>query len=92
MTTKTPTTQSDKIRTAYTSLATRPGQMISLRQLRDATGLTGIAFDNALRVLIHTEPHLYLDAEPKQRQLTDADRRAAYTVGGQARHLLGIGQ
>jgi len=90
--TKAPATQSDQICAAYAKLATRPGQMIGLRQLRDETGLPGIYFDNALRVLIHVEKNLHLDAQPKQRLLTEADRRAAYVVGGQARHLLSIGQ
>lgn len=80
------------IRTAYTGLAKEPGSPVRLRLLRlRLQDVRRDEVDAALMRLV-LMPAVYLEPESKQRMLTAADWDAAITVGGEARHLLTIGQ
>lgn len=79
-----------RITAAYEDLARRPGDPVFLRRLRDK--LPDVArsdFDAALLEL-GRKPGVHLQPETKRRVLTDADRAAAISIGGDPKHLLVI--
>jgi hypothetical protein len=79
-----------RIRVAYADLVDKPGVPVRLLSMRERLGdLPSEEFDAALIRLAH-ERGVFLEPEPKLRSLTDADRRAAVRVGGEAKHLLSI--
>jgi hypothetical protein len=81
-----------RIRSAYADLAKEPGSPVLLRLLRQRLAdVTREDADAALMRLV-LMPGVYLEPESKQRMLSDADWDASITVGGEARHLLTIGQ
>ncbi|MDI5974639.1 hypothetical protein QDK53_00400 [Amycolatopsis magusensis] len=82
----------DRIRVAYTELATAPGSWVSLTRLRGALGdLPRADLDAALLQLV-LEPKTRLNPEFNQKTLTPADRAAALHTGGEDVHLLSIEQ
>jgi hypothetical protein len=87
---ETPADAVARLRAAYADLAGRAGAPVRLLPLRERLAdLPSTQFDAALLRLIH-EPGVFLEPEPKLRSLTDADRKAAVRVGGEAKHLLSI--
>ncbi|HZU57896.1 MAG TPA: hypothetical protein VFA06_18630 [Actinocrinis sp.] len=81
-----------RIRTVYADLAKEPGSPVLLRLLRQhLADISREEVDAALLQLV-LMPGVYLEPEPKQSMLSDADWHAAITVGGEARHLLTIGR
>lgn len=78
----------DRIRAAYTALAPRPGAWVGLARLRaelpDPTDI-----DTTLTELYRSGA-VSLIPEENQKVLTDDDRAAALTIGGQAKHLMAI--
>lgn len=82
-------TVDDRIRTAYTELAVRPGAWLGLTALRDALDLPREDLDTALHAL-YREGSISLIPEENQKVLTAADREAAIQVGNQAKHLMSI--
>lgn len=78
----------DRITQAYTELADRTGAWVGLRTLRrqldDVPDL-----DDALTELYRTGA-ISLIPEENQKVLTEEDRAAAITIGGQAKHLIAI--
>ena len=87
--TEAPST-ADRIRATYTALAPRPGAWVGLGLLRDElTAVTRDDLDAALHDLYRTAT-ISLIPEENQKVLTDADRAAALTIGGQAKHLIAI--
>jgi len=80
------------IRAAYAQLAKEPGSPVRLRLLREhLPDVPREEVDAALLRLV-LMPAVYLEPETKQRLLAAADWDAAITIGGEARHLLTIGQ
>ncbi|AHC24855.1 MULTISPECIES: hypothetical protein [Mycobacteriaceae] len=78
----------DRITQAYTELAERPGAWVGLRTLRQQ--LDDVAdLDDTLTQLYRTGA-ISLIPEENQKVLTDEDRAAAITIGGQAKHLIAI--
>ncbi|QVI26744.1 hypothetical protein MN2019_21085 [Mycolicibacterium neoaurum] len=78
----------DRITQAYTELADRTGAWVALRTLR--LQLTDVAdLDDTLTELYRTGA-ISLIPEENQKVLTDEDRAAAITIGGQAKHLIAI--
>ncbi|MGU3499470.1 hypothetical protein [Mycobacterium sp. C31M] len=78
----------DRIRATYTALAPRPGAWVGLARLRaELPDLTDI--DVTLTELYRSGA-VSLIPEENQKVLTDDDRAAALTVGGQAKHLMAI--
>ena len=80
----------ERIRIAYGAQSEKPGAYVGLRPLRESLAdLRRADFDAALLRLVD-EPGVYLEPEPKLRNLTKADRDAAINVGGEDKHLLSI--
>ncbi|GAA3294987.1 hypothetical protein Dvina_41325 [Dactylosporangium vinaceum] len=80
-----------RIRSAYTELATEAGAWVSLTRLRPLfSDVSRADLDAALERLYNT-PDIQLEPEANQKTLTVEDRRAAVKIGGEARHLLAIG-
>ena len=78
----------DRITQAYTELADRTGAWVGLRTLRQQ--LSDVAdLDDTLSELYRTGA-ISLIPEENQKVLTDEDRAAAITIGGQAKHLIAI--
>lgn len=63
------------IRTAYTTLAPRPGAMVGMAALREQAALTRPDFDAAITDLLDD---VFLFEDPCGDMATDADREAAY--------------
>lgn len=79
-----------RIRDAYHRLAPRPGGLIGLAELRAQLVDVGRAdLDQGLRTLQRI-PGVSVIPEPNQKTLTEADRAAAVSIGGQQCHLLAI--
>jgi hypothetical protein len=80
----------EKIRSTYEELATRPGGWVALHRLRtQLPALSRSAMDDALQRLALL-PTVHLVPEANQKTLTEADRAAAITIGGQDKHLLAM--
>jgi len=76
------------IRSVYAELTVRrPGQYVRLTEVRK--WFDGVAIDEELDRMIE-QSDVHLTAILDQAKLTDADRRAAVEIGGEARHLLTI--
>lgn len=81
----------ERIRAAYTELASEPGAWVSLTRLRPLVADVSKAdLDRALRSLLDA-PDVNLEPEANQKTLTAEDRRASVRIGGEDRHLLAIG-
>ncbi|GLW24215.1 hypothetical protein Mame01_42580 [Microbispora amethystogenes] len=79
------------IRKAYAQLADGPNAWVSLTRLRPLLGEASRELvDAALRRMI-AQPDVHLIPESNQKALSDDDRRAAVTIGDQAKHLILIG-
>jgi hypothetical protein len=80
----------DRIRATYEKLAKRPGDYVSLTELR--RGLDGAPraeVDEALREL-NRGRKVILVSDDEQELLTQEDRAAALRIGNQDKHLLAI--
>ncbi len=83
-------TTEDRIRRAYTDLASRPGGWVSLTNLRAAlTDIDRSDVDEALRAISRT-PGISLIPEENQKVLTTEDRDAAIMIGPEHKHLIAI--
>lgn len=81
-----------RIRDAYHRLAPRPGGLIGLVELRSELGdLDRADLDHGLRTLQRISG-VSVIPEPNQKTLTEADRGAAVSIGGQQCHLLAIAE
>jgi hypothetical protein len=79
-----------RIRVAYWQLAARPGEWVSItevRRLLDGTPTEQV--DDALRRL-ERERDVHIVPQTDQRLLTPADRAAAVQIGGKDKHLLKV--
>jgi hypothetical protein len=86
----TSTTIEDRIRRAYSKLAPRPGDWISLTQLRaELADAPRADVDAALHTLYRT-PDVSLIPEENQKVLSEAQREAAILIGDQHKHLIAI--
>jgi hypothetical protein len=84
--TTTPTTE-DRITATYRSLATRPGQLVSLVAIRAAiTDIDRAEQDRALKALDRART-LTLEPDPNRRALTAEAHAAAIQIGPEAKHL-----
>jgi hypothetical protein len=81
----------DRIRKAYTKLAHRPGEWVTLTALRELLG--GIPRDqvDAVLVRLNRTPSVTIVPEQNQKSLTEADRAAAVIIGNQPKHAIAIG-
>jgi hypothetical protein len=83
-------TVEDRIRDAYTTLTPRPGGWVSLAHLRaELADAPRAEIDAALHTLYRASG-VSLIPEENQKALTDTDRAAAITIGGQGKHLIAI--
>jgi hypothetical protein len=83
-------TVEDRIRDAYTTLTPRPGGWVSLAHLRaELADAPRAEIDAALHTLYRASG-VSLIPEENQKALTDTDRDAAITIGGQGKHLIAI--
>lgn len=88
--TATPQDLGVRITAAYEALAKKPGDPVFLRRIRERLpDVLAADFDAALLEL-GRRPGVHLQPETKQRVLTDADRAAAISIGGDPKHLLVI--
>jgi hypothetical protein len=79
-----------KIRSAYEELATRPGGWVGLHRLRtELPTLSRVAVDDAI-LRLSLLPTVHLVPESNQKTLTEDDRAASITAGGQEKHLIAI--
>lgn len=91
-TTKTQT-DAELIADAYQALATRPGDRVRLLAIMERFDMSVPQFHAALRALVKAhavngELGAWLEAEPKQRDLTELDHLVAFRGGGEPTHLL----
>ena len=78
------------LRKAYDTLTAGRGEQVSLADLRRAAGeLPRADVDEALRALSR-ESDVYIDPESDQKNLTDAERSAAVSIGNQDKHKIRI--
>lgn len=80
----------DRIRTAYTELATAPGAWVSLTRLRGAFADVSRSDLDAALLRLALESKVRLNPEFNQKILTPKDRAAALRTGGEDVHLLSI--
>ena len=81
----------DRIRSAYNLLADRPGQWVSLVDIRLwLQDVPRADLDAALRELACTG-QASLAPESNQKALTPEQRAAAVRLGGQDKHLIWVG-
>lgn len=83
-------TVEDRIRRAYVGLAARTGGWVGLAHLRIELGDIDRPDVDAALVNLYRTPGVSLIPEENQKTLTDSDRAAAVTIGGQAKHLIAI--
>lgn len=82
----------ERIRAAYADLATEPGGWVRLSRVRERLAdLSRDEVDAALRRL-DRRPGVLLDPEVNRKTLSDADRAAAVSIGGDDKHVLAIGR
>jgi hypothetical protein len=75
----------------YTELAGRPGEWVTLAELRTRlTGLERSVVDAAL-VSLNQLREVSIVPESNQKTLTPEQRTAAVTIGNQDRHIIAIG-
>jgi hypothetical protein len=87
---QTKATVEDLIRDVYAKLTPRPGGWVGLTHLRaELADAPRAEIDAALHTLYRT-PGVSLIREENQKALTDTDRDAAITIGGQDKHLIAI--
>lgn len=80
----------DRLRSAYSGLASREGAWVGLAHLRAALpDVSKKDFDDAV-LRLDLLPHVSLIPEANQKALTAADRAAAIHAGGDDKHLLSI--
>lgn len=80
----------ERIRDAYAGLADAPGAWVRLSRVRERLAdLSRDEVDAALRRL-DRRPGVLLDPEVNRKTLSDADRAAAVTIGGDDKHVLAI--
>lgn len=79
----------DRIRTAYTRLAPRPGGWVPLTRLRAEVDAPRADVDAAL-VALHRTPGVAVIPQEDQNLLTAEDRAAAVVIGDRPKHLIAI--
>lgn len=77
------------IRNAYAKLAAKPGDWVSLADLRDQLNIPRADVDIALKSL-NRQSGVSLIPESEQSGLTQRDRDAALKLGGQMKHNIAI--
>ncbi|WP_328645710.1 hypothetical protein OHS58_38910 [Amycolatopsis sp. NBC_00348] len=80
-----------EIRAAYQALTGEPGSWLKLAKLRDKLALPQAAVDEAL-LRLDLLPEVQLISEVSQKNISDADRKAAVHIGNQDKHLIAIKQ
>ncbi|GAA0708116.1 hypothetical protein Drose_30870 [Dactylosporangium roseum] len=84
-------TVEERIRTAYRTLAHRPGDWVSIADLRDiVTDVTAAEMDAALRRL-NRRSGVALVPEANQKTLDTRTRAAAVIIGDQPKHSISMG-
>ncbi|MBO3735476.1 hypothetical protein [Glycomyces niveus] len=93
----TPPTESkpatkEGLSTAYFALASKPGEWVSLTDLRQK--LDGVERDSLDRLIhdLHIAEDVTLIPEENRRSITIEDHAAAISIGGEDRHLIAIGR
>ncbi|GIF52638.1 hypothetical protein DFJ67_0047 [Asanoa ferruginea] len=79
------------IRDAYTEIALRPGEMVSLAALRPRLAGAARPDVDAALVALSSAPDVRIIPESNQKTLSPAQREAAVSIGNQDRHLIAIG-
>ncbi|GGL07048.1 hypothetical protein Sme01_12130 [Sphaerisporangium melleum] len=80
-----------RVRAAYAALADKPGTWVGLAKVRTLLAdLPRAEVDETLRRM-NDLPDVTLVPEANQKTLSEQDREAAVTIGGQNKHLLWIG-
>jgi hypothetical protein len=81
-----------RIRTAYRTLVSAPGEWVDLTALRPLfADVSKTDLDGALKRLLRDDD-VRLEPEPFGHRVGDEERRAAVHVGGEDRHKLAIGR
>jgi hypothetical protein len=81
----------DRIREAYTAIASAPRAWVSIAEIRRKLGdVERSDLDAALRRL-EQSPDVNIVPESNQKALSEEDRRAAVIIGDQPKHFLAIG-
>jgi hypothetical protein len=75
---------------AYRTLAAKPGAWVSLRRLRPALNEVDRSVLDAALTSLYTQPGITLIPEENQKSLTQDDRAAAVSIGGQNKHLISM--
>lgn len=83
-----PVSLTDQIGATVERLATYPGDLVSLAQLRkELPGVPRVELDRTLLTLNRSRT-FQLDPDPNRRVMTDEYRAAAISVGGEDMHLI----
>ena len=85
-----PTSAEQRIRSAYTRLAPRPGGWVSLTRLRTEVADTPRAEVDAALHNLFRAAGVSLIPEENQKVLTAADSAAAVVIGDESKHLIAI--
>lgn len=81
----------ERLLAAYRTIAGRPGDLVSLADLRDlVSDLAAAEVDAALRRL-HRRPGVTLVPEANQKMLDTRTRAAAVVIGDQPKHAIAMG-
>lgn len=81
----------ERLVAAYRTIAGRPGDLVSLADLRDlVSDLAAAEVDAALRRL-HRRPGVTLVPEANQKMLDARTRAAAVVIGDQPKHVIAMG-
>jgi hypothetical protein len=78
-----------RVRDAYTGLASQPGDLVDMADLRAAADLPADEFKTAVKNLVHVRG-VTVEEQTNQKTLSARDRAAAVHIGGRDQHLVGI--
>jgi hypothetical protein len=80
------------IRAAYLRLASEPGKFVKLRELRaELINVPRSELDSSLEGMYRAQ-QVNLVPQSNQQALTQADRKSALRIGGEAKHMISIRQ
>lgn len=81
----------DEVRIAYSSLARRQNEWVSLRELRTALGPAPHSNIDAALYALHEAKQAYFTLEEDQTILTEEDRKSAIRLGGDYMYYIRMG-